>query len=97
LPEFVQDRIFKQLHKQGGEEDYKRISFLLYGPRIPLSYLGKDEIVDKGLDAMKNWLSNKMNSCVQYPQSVFFAMGEKVLEMQLEDAYKFRLLRKVLH
>jgi hypothetical protein len=74
-----------------------RISFLLYGPRIPLSYLGKDEIVDKGLDGMKNWLSDKIKSCVQYPQSVFIALGDQVLEMQLVVAFKFRLLRKVLY
>ena len=46
---------------------------------------------------MEKWLMTKMNNSISYPEYVFFAKDDQVLQMKTEEAFKFRLLRKVLN
>jgi hypothetical protein len=39
----------------------------------------------------------KINNTISYPEYVFFAKDEQVLSLTTEEAFKFRLLRKVLN
>ena len=46
---------------------------------------------------MEKRLTTKMNNSIAYPEYVFFAKDDQVLQMKTEEAFKFRLLRKDLN